>query len=245
MKIVLFGYGKMGKLIEEMALKRGHTIHLIVNQENAAHISTSELQGADIAIDFSTPQSALSHINLCMEADLPLVTGTTGWYEQLENVKSACQARNKSLLYGSNFSVGVNIVFHMNKQLAKIMAQYQEYDVLIEEIHHTQKLDSPSGTAISLAKGVLEFAPEKDAWINYIAGNEPDQIPKKNELLIESHRIEDVPGTHTLIYSSEIDQIELKHIAHNRNGFALGAVLGAEWLQGKKGFYEVSEMFAF
>lgn len=245
MEIVLFGYGKMGKLIEEMAIKRGHNIHLIVNQSNASTISLDDFRGADIAIDFSTPQVTLDHINLCMEADLPIVVGTTGWYEHLEDIKKTCEEGNKTLLYGSNFSIGVNILFHVNKKLAKIMSEFEDYEVLLEEIHHTQKLDSPSGTAITLANGVISESKKLDSWINYIAGHEPDRIPKKNELLIESHRIEDIPGTHTVIYSSEIDQIELKHIAHNRNGFAQGAVLAAEWLQGKKGFYEVSSMFSF
>lgn len=245
MKIVLFGYGKMGKIIEEIALKRGHSIHLIVDENNQSRINNADLEQADVAIDFSTPEAVLTNINMCFEADLPLVIGTTGWYDHLSDVRTTCTSRNKTLLYGSNFSIGVNIMFHVNKMLAKAMANYSQYDVQIEEIHHTQKLDSPSGTAISLANGILDQVSDKNSWVNYTVGYGQDIVPKKDELLIESLRIEDVPGTHTVLYSSDIDQIELKHVAHNRSGFAFGAVIAAEWLHRKHGFYEVTEMFDF
>lgn len=245
MKIALFGFGKMGQLIEQLAIQRGHEISLIVHQANRAQLSPEDLHGIEMAIDFSKPEAALENIQLCFTAQIPMVVGTTGWYEQLERVKSDCENSNNTLLYGSNFSVGVNVLFYINKMLAQIMRPYQSYDVQVEEIHHTEKLDAPSGTAITLANGILASHPSKTNWINNLIGEGEEKVPQPNELLIESHRIEDVPGTHTVIYSSEIDQIELKHVAHNRKGFALGAVLAAEWLQGKKGFFEISQMFDF
>lgn len=245
MKIALFGYGKMGQLIEQLAIQRGHEIALIVHQANRAQLGPEDLEGIEMAIDFSKPEAALENIQLCFTAQIPMVVGTTGWYEELETVKSNCESSNNTLLYGSNFSVGVNVLFYINKKLAQLMRPYQSYDVQVEEIHHMQKLDAPSGTAITLANGILASHPTKTNWINNLIGEGEEKVPQPNELLIESHRIEDVPGTHTVIYSSEIDQIELKHVAHNRKGFALGAVLAAEWLQGKKGFFEISQMFDF
>ncbi|MGM1428214.1 4-hydroxy-tetrahydrodipicolinate reductase [Sphingobacterium lactis] len=245
MKIVLLGYGKMGQLIERFAMKRGHEVVLIVDEQNRSSIQVDDLEDADIAIDFSTPNAALENISLCFEADLPLVVGTTGWYEHLEEVKETCLEANQSLLYGSNFSIGVNIFFHINKMLAKAIEPYKQYDVQVEEIHHIHKLDAPSGTAITIAEGILEHIPAKQSWVNSVEGSGEEIIPKPNELLIESLRIEEVPGTHTVLYSSEVDQIEFKHTAHSREGFALGAVIAAEWLLGKKGFFQVTEMFDF
>ncbi|MGJ1204725.1 4-hydroxy-tetrahydrodipicolinate reductase [Sphingobacterium lactis] len=245
MKIVLLGYGKMGQLIERFAMKRGHEVVLIVDEQNRSSIQVDDLEDADIAIDFSTPNAALENISLCFEADLPLVVGTTGWYEHLEEVKETCLEANQSLLYGSNFSIGVNIFFHINKMLAKAIEPYKQYDVQVEEIHHIHKLDAPSGTAITIAEGILEHIPAKQSWVNNVEGSGEEVIPKPNELLIESLRIEEVPGTHTVLYSSEVDQIEFKHTAHSREGFALGAVIAAEWLLGKKGFFQVTEMFDF
>lgn len=245
MKIVLLGYGKMGQLIERFAMKRGHEVVLIVDEQNRSSIQADDLEDADIAIDFSTPNAALENISLCFEADLPLVVGTTGWYEHLEEVKETCLEANQSLLYGSNFSIGVNIFFHINKMLAKAIEPYKQYDVQVEEIHHIHKLDAPSGTAITIAEGILEHIPAKQSWVNSVEGSGEEVIPKPNELLIESLRIEEVPGTHTVLYSSEVDQIEFKHTAHSREGFALGAVIAAEWLLGKKGFFQVTEMFDF
>lgn len=245
MKIVILGYGKMGQLIEKFALKRGHEIALIVDADNRDSISAEDLAKADIAIDFSTPDAALSNISLCFEANLPIVVGTTGWYEHLQEVKETCLELNQSLLYGSNFSIGVNIFFHINRLLAKAVNPYKQYDVQVEEIHHTQKLDSPSGTAITIAEGIIDNHDVKKDWVNQLVGTDQEVVNKPNELLIESLRIEDVPGTHTVLYSSEVDQIEFKHTAHNREGFALGAVVAAEWLFGKKGFYQVTEIFDF
>lgn len=244
-KIALFGYGKMGKLIEQVALKRGHTIELIINQQNRDQITAEDLKGLDVAIDFSRPDAAIANMALCFEAGVPIVVGTTGWHEHLEEIKEICLSGNNSMLYGSNFSVGVNVLFYVNKLLAKAMEPYKSYDVQVEEIHHTHKLDAPSGTAITLADGILANNESKSKWINNIVGEEEEKIPKPEDLLVESHRIDEVPGTHTVIYSSEIDQIELRHIAHNRKGFAFGAVMAAEWLKDKKGFFEVGEMFNF
>lgn len=245
MKIVLLGYGKMGQLIERFAMKRGHEVVLIIDERNRNSITPEDLEDADMAIDFSTPHAALENISLCFESNLPLVVGTTGWYDHLDEVKATCLEAGQSLLYGSNFSIGVNIFFHINKLLAKAINPYKQYDVQVEEIHHIHKLDAPSGTAITIAEGILENNEDKSSWVNSVEGSGEEVIPKANELLIESLRIEEVPGTHTVLYSSEVDQIEFKHTAHSREGFALGAVIAAEWLFGKKGFYQVTEMFDF
>ncbi|TYR37020.1 4-hydroxy-tetrahydrodipicolinate reductase [Sphingobacterium phlebotomi] len=245
MKVVILGYGKMGQLIEKFAMKRGHEIFFIVDKDNRESISANDLAEADVAIDFSEPAAALDNIHLCFEANLPIVVGTTGWYAHLDEVKSICEDENQTMLYGSNFSIGVNVFFHINKLLAKAINPYKQYDVQVEEIHHIHKLDAPSGTAITIAEGILDNTPSKTKWVNDVIGEGEEVIPKPDELLIESHRIEEVPGTHTVVYSSEVDQIEFKHTAHSRAGFALGAVVAAEWLQDKQGFYQVTEMFDF
>ncbi|NGM65887.1 4-hydroxy-tetrahydrodipicolinate reductase [Sphingobacterium sp. SGR-19] len=245
MRVVILGYGKMGQLIEKFATKRGHEIFLIVDKDNRESIAASDIADADVAIDFSEPAAALDNIHLCFEANLPIVVGTTGWYTHLDEVKSICEDENQTMLYGSNFSIGVNVFFHINKLLAKAMSPYKQYDAQVEEIHHIHKLDAPSGTAITIAEGILENTPSKTKWVNDVIGEGEEVIPKPDELLIESHRIEEVPGTHTVLYSSEVDQIEFKHTAHSRAGFALGAVVAAEWVQDKKGFYQVTEMFDF
>jgi len=244
MNIALIGYGKMGQIIEKIALDRNHEIVLVVDENNRGQISPEDLQDADVAIDFSTPHAILENIEFCFKANVPLVVGTTGWYDQLDRVRQECLSGGHSLLYGSNFSIGVNIFFHINKVLARAMSPYKQYDVQVEEIHHTQKHDAPSGTAITIAEGIIDQHKEKSSWINNVVG-EDERIPRAQELLIESHRLEDVPGTHTVLYSSEVDQIEFKHTAHSRSGFALGAVMAAEWLQDKEGFYSVKDMFSF
>lgn len=245
MNIALIGYGKMGQIIERIASDRNHEIVLIIDENNRDSVTVEDLQKADVAIDFSTPASVLSNIEFCFEAKVPVVVGTTGWYDQIDEIKETCLAGNNTLLYGSNFSVGVNIFFYINKLLAKAVQPYKQYDVQVEEIHHTQKLDAPSGTAITIAEGILENSDEKNRWVNNVVGEEGEVIPKSDQLLIESHRLEDVPGTHTVLYSSEVDQIEFKHTAHSRSGFALGAVIAAEWLHDKTGFFNVKEMFNF
>lgn len=249
MKIALLGYGKMGKIIEQLALNRQHQIVLTIDKDSQHLLTTENLQKADVAIEFSTPDSALSNIKACFEAGVPVVVGTTGWYGQLAEIKQLCEQTNNAIIYGTNFSVGVNVFFHLNRMLAKMMNNYPYYNVQVEEIHHTQKLDSPSGTAITIAEGILENLDTKKEWTNVLlsdgtdAGNE-DNIAD-NQLLIESLRIENVPGTHTVVYDSEVDTIEFKHTAHNRNGFALGAVLAAEWIKDKKGCHPVTDMFNF
>ncbi len=248
MKIAFLGYGKMGKIIEQIALQRQHQIVLKIDKNNLYEATPENLKQADVAIEFSTPSSVLGNIDRCFEAGVPIVIGTTGWYEQLNEVKEKCLAGNHALLYGSNYSVGVNIFFHVNRILAKVMNNYPYYDVQVEEIHHTQKLDAPSGTAITIAEGILDGLDAKQQWKNVVVSDDAEPAEDTvaaNELLIESLRIENVPGTHTVMYDSEIDTIEFKHTAHNRNGFALGAVLAAEWLKDKKGFFPVTDMFTF
>jgi 4-hydroxy-tetrahydrodipicolinate reductase len=245
MKIAILGYGKMGRIIEQFATERGHEIVLKINIDNTEDLTITNLGKADVAIDFSTPDSALSNIELCFDAGVPVVVGTTGWYGHLQTVKNKCEQGNNTLLYASNFSVGVNVFFFVNKVLAKIMNRYPQYEVQVEEIHHTQKLDSPSGTAMTISEGILSELNRKNEWVNELIGSGEEFIVKPDQLLIESHRIEDVPGTHTVIYSSEVDDIEFKHKAHNRAGFALGAVLAAEWLEDKTGFYNITDMFDF
>jgi 4-hydroxy-tetrahydrodipicolinate reductase len=247
MKIALLGYGKMGKIIERIAIDRKHEIILKISSANLNELTIENLQKADVAIEFSNPESVLANIKKCFEANVPVVVGATGWYNEFEAIKQQCEAGNNTLLYGTNYSVGVNVFFHVNKMLAKLMNKYPYYDVQVEEIHHTQKLDSPSGTAITIAEGIIDNIESKNGWVNVLTtddNNTEDNI-SQNELLIESLRIDSVPGTHTVIYDSEVDSIEFKHTAHNRNGFALGAVLAAEWLQDKKGFYPVQAMFNF
>lgn len=247
MKIALLGYGKMGKIIEKIALSRKHEIVLTIDHETLHELTTENLQKADVVIEFTTPASVLSNIEHCFNANVPVVIGTTGWYEKLPEVKQQCIEGNKSLLWASNFSVGVNVFFHVNKLLAKVMNKYPYYEVQVEEIHHTQKMDSPSGTAITIAEGIINNTDTKNEWINVLTTDDSDDDANvaPNQLLIESLRIDSVPGTHTVIYDSEVDSIEFKHTAHNRNGFALGAVLAAEWLHDKKGFYSVEAMFDF
>ncbi len=245
MKIALIGYGKMGHIIEQFATDRGHEVVLKIDVSNPHELTIGNLIKADIAFDFSTPDAVLSNIQNCFDAGVPVVVGTTGWYGHLQEIKNQCEESNNSLLYASNFSIGVNVLFFVNKVLAKIMNRYPQYDVLVEEIHHTQKLDAPSGTAMTIAEGIIDELDRKKEWVNDLVGGGEEVIPKPEQLLIESHRIEDVPGTHTIIYSSEVDDIELKHQAHSRAGFALGAVLAAEWLKDKKGFYSINDMFDF
>lgn len=247
MKIALLGYGKMGKIIEKIAIDRKHEIVLTIDHDNLHELTAENLKKADVAIEFTMPGSVLGNIAKCFEAGTPVVVGTTGWYNELENVKNKCEDNSAALLYATNFSVGVNIFFHINKMLAKLMNDYPYYDVQVEEIHHTQKLDSPSGTAITIAEGIIENIDAKTKWLNVLTTdeNKSEENIDQNELLIESLRIDSVPGTHTVIYDSDVDSIEFKHTAHNRNGFALGAVLAAEWLKDKKGFYSVQDMFNF
>ncbi|MEG0849436.1 4-hydroxy-tetrahydrodipicolinate reductase [Flavobacterium plurextorum] len=229
MKIALLGYGKMGKVIERIALERGHEIVLKKDEFN----TYDGLSTADVAIDFSVPTAAVDNISNCFHANVPVVSGTTGWLEHFDEMVALCNEKQGGFISSSNFSLGVNIFFELNEYLAKIMSQFDSYKVSMEEIHHTQKLDAPSGTAISLAKGVIENS-------NY--ANWTLEDAKQGEIHIEAKRIGDVPGTHTVTYDSIVDSIELKHTAHNREGFALGAVIAAEWLAGKTGIYSMKDV---
>lgn len=232
MKIALLGYGKMGKVIERIALERGHEIVLKKDEFN----TYDGLAKADVAIDFSVPMAAVDNISSCFHANVPVVSGTTGWLEHYDQMIALCQEKKGGFISSSNFSLGVNLFFELNDYLAKIMAPYTSYSVAMEEIHHTQKLDAPSGTAISLAKGVIE----NSAYTNWTL-----DTPNTNEIHIEAVRTADVPGTHTVTYNSEIDSIEIKHTAHNREGFALGAVIAAEWLAGKQGVFTMKDVLNF
>lgn len=237
MKIAILGYGKMGKVIEEIALQRGHSIDLKVNQTNL-DFDLELLSDCDVAIEFSAPESAVKNINKCFEANVPVVVGTTGWYAEFNAVQERCISENKGLLYATNFSVGVNIFYEINKKLAALMDVNSQYDVKVKETHHLQKLDAPSGTAISIAEGIIDNLDRKDSWKN-------DLIVFENELAIESIRTEDVPGTHVVKYESDIDFVEIKHEAKNRNGFAFGAVLAAEYIRGKKGVFTMKDVLSF
>jgi 4-hydroxy-tetrahydrodipicolinate reductase len=248
MKIALLGYGKMGKIIEKIATDRKHEIVLKIDFDNLHELTAENLEKADVAIEFTTPSSVIKNITACFEADVPVVVGTTGWYEHFDTIKQQCEEGGHGLLYATNFSVGVNIFFHINRILAKVMNNYPYYEVQVEEIHHTQKLDAPSGTAITIAEGIIDNLDQKTNWANVLVTDDntaEDDSVKSDALLIESLRIDSVPGTHTVIYDSEVDSIEFKHTAHNRNGFALGAVLAAEWMQDKKGFHNIQDMFNF
>lgn len=229
MKIALLGYGKMGKAIEAIALERGHEIVLRKTGES----SFDGLEQATVAIDFSIPTAAVRNISACFDTNVPVVCGTTGWLDQYQSMVQLCNDKNGAFIYGSNFSLGVNLFFELNAHLAAIMAKFDQYKVQMEEIHHTQKLDSPSGTAISLANDIIR----NSNYTNWVLQN-----PKEHEILIDAKRIENVPGTHTVVYESVVDAIEIKHTAHNRTGFALGAVLAAEWLVGKKGVYTMKDV---
>ncbi len=245
MKLALLGYGKMGQIVERFALERGHEVVLKITIDNLQDLTVANLANADVAIDFSAPDAVVNNIYKCFEASVPIVVGTTGWYGKLQEIKNDCLSSNNTLLYGSNFSIGVNLFFYLNKVLAKLMNNYPAYEVQVEEIHHTQKLDAPSGTAMTIAEDIIENLDRKTEWLNEIVGTPIPEIIKNEQLLIESHRIENVPGTHTVVYSSEVDDIEIKHTAHSRAGFALGALVAAEWLQNKQGFYNVADVFNF
>ena len=234
MKIAIIGYGKMGKEIEQIAVSRGHSIVLKVDKDNQLNY-IEELKNADVAIEFSTPDSALSNIYNCFDANIPVVVGTTGWMDKFEEVKKSCGQKNQTLFYASNYSIGVNLFFKVNEYLAKLMNSYTEYNVEMEEIHHIHKLDAPSGTAISLANQLINELDAKQKWVNSPAEN-------KNELSIISKRIDEVPGTHTVTYNSSVDEISITHKAYNRKGFALGAVIAAEWIIGKKGFFGMPDL---
>lgn len=231
MKIALLGYGRMGKTIEKIAISRGHDVVIKANIGDTYNITD-----ADIAIDFSVPTSAFGNISKCINNGVPVISGTTGWLDDYPKIVDLCKQKKGAFIYASNFSLGVNIIFELNKTLAKMMSNLKDYKVDIEEIHHTQKLDAPSGTAITLAEGVTNNHNEYNSW--KLDAEENTVLP------ITAKRIEDVPGTHVVTYKSKIDTIKIDHIAHNRQGFALGAVVAAEWLVNKTGVFTMKDVLS-
>lgn len=238
MKIALIGYGKMGKAIETIALNRGHEISFKISIDNQADLLLINPTNTDVAIEFTQPESAFDNLKKCIENGVPVVCGSTGWLENKPSIEKLTIEKNTAFFYASNFSVGVNIFFHLNKVLAKLMSGFSGYEIGMEEIHHTEKKDAPSGTAITLAEGIMENNPSKTSWVN-------DSRYLENELPIVSKRIENVPGTHVVAYNSIIDSIEIAHTAHSREGFALGAVLAAEFISTKKGVFGMDDMLQF
>jgi 4-hydroxy-tetrahydrodipicolinate reductase len=235
MKLALIGYGKMGQAIEEIALQRGHKIVLKIDVDNINEFTKENLAKADAAVEFTGPHSAYENVKKLMQTGTATVCGSTGWLEKLDEIQQLCKQTNGAFVYASNYSVGVNIFFEVNKRLAALMSKHDDYEIQVTEIHHTQKKDAPSGTAITLAEQILENISRKTKWVNHISDN-------IDELEIISERIDPAPGTHKIKYTSAIDDIEIIHTAHTRKGFALGAVLAAEFLAGKKGIYGMKEV---
>lgn len=239
MNIALIGYGKMGKAIEEIAISRGHSVVVKFNSQNP--LESSQLRTTDVAIEFSQPDLALKHIKLCADGQIPIVVGTTAWEEHLPEIINHIDKREASLIYSSNFSIGVNLFFEMNKHLARLMNDKTDYVASITEIHHTQKIDTPSGTAMTLAKDLISNHPTYSSW--KLTGQSENM--EKSDLRISAIREENVPGTHLISYTSEIDTLTIEHQAHNRKGFALGAVIAAEFIHKKQGVYTMSDILKF
>jgi 4-hydroxy-tetrahydrodipicolinate reductase len=235
MRIVLIGYGKMGKEIERLAVGRGHQVVARIDVDNQAELSQLSKQGVDVAIEFSNPASAFTNIMTCIEKQIPVVCGTTGWLERKAEVEAATAKYQSTFFYASNYSIGVNLFFKLNKTLAALMSGHSEYDIYTNEIHHLEKKDSPSGTAITIAEGIIDAYASKTKWVN-------NEIPAANEVAIWSQRESIIPGTHTVKYISKVDQIEITHEAFSREGFALGAVIAAEWVKDKKGVLGMDDM---
>ena len=235
MRIALIGYGKMGQAIEAIAIEKGHRVVLKIDINNAADLNKENMAKADVAIEFTGPHSAFSNVMKCLELGIPVVCGSTGWLAKWDEVKQFCEKQNGTLIYASNYSIGVNLFFELNTRLAKLMSAYPQYEVMMEEIHHTQKKDAPSGTAITLAEQVLANITSKKQWVNHLSDN-------PEELEIISERMDPAPGTHKIKYSSSVDDIEIIHTAHNRIGFAGGAVMAAEFAIQKKGIFGMKEV---
>jgi 4-hydroxy-tetrahydrodipicolinate reductase len=238
MNIALIGYGRMGHEIEKIAVKRGHVVKLIIDQDNTDDLCESKLKGIDAAIEFSSPDSALANISTCLGLSVPVVSGTTGWLGSYEEIADICKKKNTAFIHSSNFSIGVNILFRLNSELARLMAQYDDYTVSVEEIHHTKKLDAPSGTAITISSGIIGQHPHYSNWCF-------ENEKTLNCVPIRSVREGDVPGTHTVTWDSDIDTITLKHEAKNRRGFALGAVVAAEYIHSRKGVFTMNDVMGF
>ena len=244
MKIALIGYGKMGRAIEKLALTKGHEIALRISQNNLHDLNSESISLADVAIEFSLPETAFNNISFCLKNSVPVVSGTTGWLDKMDEIKMLCSKNKGAFFYASNFSIGVNILFALNRFLASMMKEQPQYDISMEEIHHTQKLDHPSGTAITLANDIIDLSGHKRSWGGILDGND-GQRTDSEALKIISKRIGEVPGSHFVKWSSAIDQIEISHIAHSREGFAMGALSAAEWLVGKKGCFGMEDMLGF
>lgn len=239
MRVALIGYGKMGKMIEKHLLLKGHTVSKIIDIENYSEIQEIQNSNTDVIIEFTTPVEVRKNLSNVIPLGIPIVIGTTGWYTHLKEISEWVKIHNSSVVYGSNFSIGVNILFIINELLAKVMNHFPEYDVFIEERHHNQKKDAPSGTALTLAEQIIEFLDRK----NEIASSLAERIPQPNELTISSIRSGEIVGKHLVGYSSKMDLIEISHDAHNREAFALGAILAAEWAIELKGIYEFKTLF--
>jgi 4-hydroxy-tetrahydrodipicolinate reductase len=235
MKIALIGYGKMGKTIESLALEKGHEIVLKIQQNNLSEMNADNLAKADVCIEFSSPESAYELVCRCLKAGIPTVCGTTAWLDRLEEAKNLALENNTAFLYASNFSLGVNLFFKINAYAAQLFSKYAQYRVEMDETHHTQKKDSPSGTAVTLAEQIIALHPEKTCWVNH-------ETPQPEALLIRSHREDPAPGTHRIVWESEVDRVELIHTAHQRTGFAAGALLAAEFLVNKKGIFSMADV---
>lgn len=235
MKIALIGYGKMGQEIHRIAEKRGHEIVLVIDNDDEWQEKGAQLMEADVAVEFTTPDSAVDNIMHCFDAEVPVVVGTTGWIEDIEKIRRTCLEQGKSMFFSPNFSIGVNLFFELNRYLASLMSKWENYEISIEETHHIHKLDAPSGTAIVLANDIIRNNEKKEKWVKE-SGEHPDEVG------IKSFRSEDVPGTHIVRYESEMDAILITHTAKTRKGFALGAILAAEWIAGKKGFFEMKDL---
>lgn len=236
MRVAIIGYGKMGHEIERVLLSRGHSVALIIDQDNVADLNAERLAEVDVAIEFTTPDTAYANVRTCIECDTPIVCGTTGWVERLAELQELCRERGGSMIYSSNYSLGVNITFRLNRYLAEMMNRFEDYNVAIEEIHHTQKKDAPSGTAISLANDILSAVERKEGWVNEPT-DDATQIP------ITSLREGMVPGTHTVTYTSPDDEIMIKHTLFSRSALALGAVVAAEFVAQRKGVFTIDDLF--
>ena len=236
MRILLIGYGKMGRTIEGIAKERGHEVAGVIDKENQSDLQNFDATRVDVAIEFTEPQSAVSNITHCLHRGIPIISGTTGWLNYKKEIEAICESQQGSFFYASNFSIGVNIFFAMNQRLAQLMEPQKNYGVSIEEIHHTEKLDEPSGTAITLSEGITSELSRKDSW------KLDHDSPSEKDIAIKAVREPGVHGTHIIQYASEIDTITIKHEAHSRQGFALGAVLAAEWLPGHKGIFGMKDM---
>ena len=236
MKVAIIGYGKMGHEIEQVLLQRGHTVALIIDQNNAGDLNAENLADIDVAIEFTTPDTAYTNVRTCIECGTPVVSGTTGWHDRLEELQSLCREKDSTMIWSSNYSLGVNITFRINRYLAELMNRFDAYNVSMEEIHHTQKKDAPSGTAISLANDILERVERKHKWVN-------EPTTDANAIEITSLREGTVPGTHTVTYTSEDDKIEIKHTLFSRRALALGAVVAAEFVATRKGVFTIDDLF--